>query len=102
MVQTSSTSIQGGSGATDPRTDGPRGVFRVPLHVQILVGLLLGAAAGYVLGAWGLRAAVDAPAAGTAAGRVTSSGFFMAFDLLGDLFLPVSYTHLTLPTICSV
>ena len=87
MVQTSTTSTQGGSGAEHPRADGPRGVFRVPLHVQILVGLLLGAAAGYVLGAWGLRAAVDAPAAGTAAAHVTSSGFFMAFDLLGDLFL---------------
>lgn len=67
--------------------DAPSGRPRVPLHLQIMAGLLLGAVVGYLLGAWGLRSAAADPAGGSAAARVTSAGLFMVLDLLGDLFL---------------
>jgi Na+/H+-dicarboxylate symporter len=61
------------------------------LHVQILVGLVVGALIGWGLGAYAVAAVPDAtPAAdrpAVAAALATGSLAFQLFDLLGDLFL---------------
>jgi len=65
--------------------------WRWPLHVQILIGLAIGALIGWALGATAVAAVpdtvaqADRPAQATAI--ATSSWLFMVFDLLGDLFL---------------
>ncbi|MEM8737178.1 MAG: dicarboxylate/amino acid:cation symporter [Planctomycetota bacterium] len=62
-----------------------------PLHLQILLGLVLGAAAGYAIGAWAIaQLSADTPADRrglVAAQTATASYLYLAFDLVGDLFL---------------
>jgi proton glutamate symport protein len=65
--------------------------WKWPLHLQILVGLLLGAALGLVLGIWAVdRIPADVEAArrgATGAQLVRDTTSFAIVDLLGDLFL---------------
>ncbi|BAM02531.1 dicarboxylate/amino acid:cation symporter [Phycisphaera mikurensis] len=60
-------------------------LHRWPLHTQILLGLVIGAAIGWALGASGVSAHADDPAA--AAAWVTASWPYLLLDLAGDLFL---------------
>lgn len=65
--------------------------WRWPLHWQILLGLLIGAWIGYLIGhdaVASLSADVAPENAGRmAADRATSTWAYLAFDLVGDLFL---------------
>jgi len=65
--------------------------WRWPLHWQILLGLIIGAGIGYIIGAWAVdQVAADVPAEQRgieAAGIATSSYAYMFFDLAGDLFI---------------
>ena len=62
----------------------PLAVHRWPLHLQILLGLVIGALLGWWLGAAGV-AAENEPVA--AAAWVTTSWPYLLLDLAGDLFL---------------
>ncbi|MEO0513728.1 MAG: dicarboxylate/amino acid:cation symporter [Planctomycetota bacterium] len=65
--------------------------WRWPLHWQVLLGLAVGALAGYFIGAWAIAqlSADTAPAArgAVAASIATSSYAYLGFDLVGDLFI---------------
>ena len=67
-----------------PPKPSPLAVHRWPLHLQILLGLVIGAAIGWALGDAAVRAEPE-PAA--AAAWVTASGPYLLLDLAGDLFL---------------
>jgi len=64
---------------------------RIPLHVQILVGLVVGAFVGYLLGRWAVGAlpsGIEPAKAGSEAAKiVTSSPIFLVLKLVGDLFI---------------
>lgn len=66
-------------------------MWRWPLHWQILVGLVVGAGIGYLIGRSAVAAIpADTPVAAagaTAAAVARSSPLFMVLALLGDLFL---------------
>ncbi len=74
--------------APEPAVASPRvhplAVHRWPLHLQILLGLVIGALLGWWLGAAGV-AAENEPVA--AAAWVTTSWPYLLLDLAGDLFL---------------
>ncbi len=65
--------------------------WRWPLHGQVLLGLLIGALAGYWIGAWAITQlpADTAPAerGAVAASIATATYAYLGFDLVGDLFL---------------
>lgn len=65
--------------------------WRWPLHWQVLLGLLLGAGAGYAIGAWAigqLPADLDPAARGAAAASIATTSYaYLGFDLVGDLFI---------------
>ncbi|MEM7681880.1 MAG: dicarboxylate/amino acid:cation symporter [Planctomycetota bacterium] len=65
--------------------------WRWPLHWQILLGLLIGAGLGVMLGDWAigqLPADTAADRRGAEAGAIaTASSLYMVVDLIGDLFL---------------
>ena len=69
----------------------PLQFWRWPLHGQIPLGLLLGAALGFLLGQWGvdqLGVDVEEGKRGVAAARlVTGTPLFIGLQLLGDLFI---------------
>jgi proton glutamate symport protein len=69
----------------------PAAFWRWPLHWQILLGLLIGAGIGYLIGhdaVASLPAEIAPEQAGRAAAdRATGSWAYLAFDLVGDLFL---------------
>ena len=64
-------------------------LWRWPLHWQILVGLILGAAIGFALGLWGVSQAPAGSAnrAAVAADNVTGSWLFVIAKLVGDIFI---------------
>lgn len=66
-------------------------VWRWPLHWQILLGLLVGAALGLVLGRWGVatlpQGIAPAKAGGEAARVVMATPVFIGLRLAGDLFI---------------
>ncbi len=57
-------------------------IWRWPLHWQILLGLVIGALIGWAMGAWAVRQGTE-----SAVGLVTDTWLFIAFDLIGDLFI---------------
>jgi len=69
----------------------PWEIWRWPLHFQILLGLAIGAIAGYLIGQWALgqlNETVSPESAGATASKIVSSSYaFLAFDLVGDLFI---------------
>jgi len=66
-------------------------IWRWPLHWQILLGLVIGAAVGWTLGVWAvdqIPADTDPAKAGAvAAGIAKNTWAYMVLDLIGDLFL---------------
>ncbi|MFN3165436.1 MAG: dicarboxylate/amino acid:cation symporter [Phycisphaeraceae bacterium] len=76
-----------GDQTKDVTTDTPRGFapWRWPLHVQILLGLIVGVALGVVSGMSAVASAqpIDASAADVIAKRLD----YLAYDLIGDLFI---------------
>ncbi|MEZ4296103.1 MAG: dicarboxylate/amino acid:cation symporter [Polyangiaceae bacterium] len=65
--------------------------WRWPLHMQILLGLLVGAGIGLLLGRWGvarLPPGLAPSEAGSAAAKiVTGSPVYLGLELVGDLFI---------------
>jgi len=68
--------------------------WRWPLHVQILLGLILGAGIGWWIGAWAvgqldqLPKKVEPTLAGAKAAEIATSSYaYLFFDLVGDLFI---------------
>ncbi len=66
-------------------------VWRWPLHVQILAGLVVGAVIGVFLGRWGverLPGGLAPAAAGAAAAKIVSTApLYLGLQLVGDLFI---------------
>ncbi len=66
-------------------------IWRWPLHWQILLGLVLGAAVGYGIGVWAVaQVSPDLPpgdASVEAARFATSHSLFLILQLVGDIFL---------------
>lgn len=66
-------------------------VWRWPLHWQILLGLMIGAAIGYVMGIFAVAGIPDGMEPGKAgvlaAEIVTDSSAYLLLDLLGDMFI---------------
>ncbi|HMO27637.1 MAG TPA: cation:dicarboxylase symporter family transporter, partial [Tepidisphaeraceae bacterium] len=66
-------------------------IWRWPLHWQVLLGLVIGGAAGYAVGHWAIgQIPVETPPdqrGAVAAGIFAESWFYLIFDLIGDLFL---------------
>ena len=66
-------------------------IWRWPLHWQVLLGLVIGGAAGYAVGHWAIgQIPGETPPdqrGAVAAGIFAESWFYLIFDLIGDLFL---------------
>ena len=65
--------------------------WRWALHWQILLGLIIGAGIGYLIGSWAVEQLpkdIDPKLAGKQAAEIATSSYaHLFFDLLGDLFL---------------
>ena len=74
-----------------PNSPPPWKFWRWPLHWQILIGLVLGAIVGWLLGEWALAQldpGVDPRRAGAAAAAIaTGSVPYLVLSLIGDLFI---------------
>ena len=77
--------------ANENQSKGGMAPWRWPLHWQILLGLILGAAVGYGIGAWAVGQLPEdtyPTIAGAQASKIATESYaYLFFDLVGDLFI---------------